>query len=496
MKLSANITSFKKNIFYYFFGLSIIIFIICQVQKFNYSPVNDTYIYLQYARNLASGNGLSFNAGEPSYGITSPLWAVFLVVPYLINFNPFWFAKVSDLIFALLSIGLFWKLTMLVNSIRNNDLTNILNPVFTGIFTLNVWFIRWSFTGMETSLAIFCVLAIFYLYLKKHYIRAFTLLAIFYLIRPESIMLFFVLLFFLFSYKDNMRKILFSALIYIGLLIIFLGFAKYYFGTFVPNTAIGKTSFNFGFCVYFTQFKKIIVTISVSGLIELVCSVILILYYSVRKNFNKIDLIFVSWVAGLFILYLLTDSDIISRYLLIITPFITLFSMQLFSYLKKCLQYIWIPVFLILFQSQALFYYYIKPHTDNFTYGRNSCFESIGYWLSDNSKPGSKIIIGDVGTMGYYSNRYIIDAGALVNRNLNLNKQIMNTPISQRNMMSSLLDYIDADYLVQRDSIEDPYNLNYQNGGHSLQFLFSKEFPGLGISDPAPKYYSVYKILK
>ncbi len=41
-------------------------------------PMDDPYIHFQYAKNLASGLGFSFNPGEPSPGATSPLWVVVL----------------------------------------------------------------------------------------------------------------------------------------------------------------------------------------------------------------------------------------------------------------------------------------------------------------------------------------------------------------------------------------------------------------------------------
>src|SRR5260221_9240492 len=40
---------------------------------FPYTP-DDTYIYLQFARNATQGNGISFNAGEPTSGVTRTLW--------------------------------------------------------------------------------------------------------------------------------------------------------------------------------------------------------------------------------------------------------------------------------------------------------------------------------------------------------------------------------------------------------------------------------------
>lgn len=41
-------------------------------------PLDDSYIHLQFARNLASGHGWSFNPGEPTPGATSPLWVMLL----------------------------------------------------------------------------------------------------------------------------------------------------------------------------------------------------------------------------------------------------------------------------------------------------------------------------------------------------------------------------------------------------------------------------------
>ena len=41
-------------------------------------PLDDAYIHFVYAKNLASGNGLSFNAGTTSFGTSSPLWTFVL----------------------------------------------------------------------------------------------------------------------------------------------------------------------------------------------------------------------------------------------------------------------------------------------------------------------------------------------------------------------------------------------------------------------------------
>jgi arabinofuranosyltransferase len=45
-------------------------------------PLDDAWIHFQFARNLARGDGLSFNPGEPTSGSTAPLWTLLLAAAY------------------------------------------------------------------------------------------------------------------------------------------------------------------------------------------------------------------------------------------------------------------------------------------------------------------------------------------------------------------------------------------------------------------------------
>src|SRR5690242_1575132 len=48
---------------------------------------DDTFIHLQYARNVATGRGFVFNAGEPVYGSTSPLWVALIADGMTLGFD-------------------------------------------------------------------------------------------------------------------------------------------------------------------------------------------------------------------------------------------------------------------------------------------------------------------------------------------------------------------------------------------------------------------------
>ncbi|MDY6875968.1 MAG: hypothetical protein SWK90_07190 [Chloroflexota bacterium] len=48
-------------------------------------PLDDAWIHFQFARNLARGDGLSFNPGHPTSGSTAPLWTLLLAVMCLVG---------------------------------------------------------------------------------------------------------------------------------------------------------------------------------------------------------------------------------------------------------------------------------------------------------------------------------------------------------------------------------------------------------------------------
>lgn len=52
------------------------------------APLDDTWIHLQFARNLAAGQGFSYNPGQPTAGSTAPFWTILLAIPAWFTTNP------------------------------------------------------------------------------------------------------------------------------------------------------------------------------------------------------------------------------------------------------------------------------------------------------------------------------------------------------------------------------------------------------------------------
>ena len=64
-------------------------------------PLDDSWIHLQFARNLAEGAGFSFNPGRPVAGSTAPLWTLLLGAGATVFSASLWTAKVLGIIVTL-----------------------------------------------------------------------------------------------------------------------------------------------------------------------------------------------------------------------------------------------------------------------------------------------------------------------------------------------------------------------------------------------------------
>jgi hypothetical protein len=99
--------------------------------------IDDSYIFLRYARHVVQGVGPVFNVGERVEGYTSPLWLASLVPLFTLSAEP---STLAMCLSALLGFGcvlLVWRRSVW------NALLLATQPAF----------VFWSWSGMETALA-------------------------------------------------------------------------------------------------------------------------------------------------------------------------------------------------------------------------------------------------------------------------------------------------------------------------------------------------------
>jgi hypothetical protein len=73
-------------------------------------PLDDSWIHLQFARNLALGEGLTYNPGELVAGSTAPLWTALLSIGYLLHLPALAWAKALGIACHLVAVAATWRL--------------------------------------------------------------------------------------------------------------------------------------------------------------------------------------------------------------------------------------------------------------------------------------------------------------------------------------------------------------------------------------------------
>lgn len=120
-------------------------------------PLDDAWIHQTYARNFGEVGEWTFNRGQPSGGSTAPGWTFWLAIGYWLRFNSCYWTLFSGI---LALAGLAW----IGNRIAQQAFLEPIGFPWVGVFLLGEWHLVWSaLSGMETLLFAGVVLGIFYL---------------------------------------------------------------------------------------------------------------------------------------------------------------------------------------------------------------------------------------------------------------------------------------------------------------------------------------------
>ncbi len=475
---------------------------------FKYTP-DDTYIYLQFARNILHGGGISFNPGEPTYGFTSPFWLGVITIAGKLGAETLVAAKSIDLLFAGLTIIVVYLLAFEI--IRDSAVALLAMMVC----SLNIWLLRWAGTGLETSLAVFTVMVALLFALRNRYVLSILACGIGTLVRPE---IFFLAPLILIDLAINSRErgdlialILRLVGLYLLIVVPWLIIAYTTFGTIVPNTALAKGGFHFTLDEVSSTSYDILRTVAfsdgISGLILVIAFVVLL--SQLRKSgageaidgFEKFvvfrqSLIGIGWIVTIPLIYIIGGVNVVSRYLLMILPLVVIYA---FWYLDKCLIFSRISRFrytviffvtaLLMLQSQLLYRRYALPGIAAFQQGMEMSLIPIGFWLNRNTPADAVVFAPDVGAVGYYSERKICDAAGLVSPTLlsYVRRGYTNEMMIEDRIFSSACQ---AQYVVDRSFTPERWK-----DRPDLLPLMTRTFYQMGIGDSRINYYTVYKVV-
>ncbi|GEM_PF-737436 len=483
------------------------LFYVTSSSHFGYTP-DDTYIYLRFAKNLIHGNGFSFNPGEPSYGVTSPLWLSVIALGGAIGADLYIGAKVVDLLFACFALVLCYLVTY-----------EIVRDIAVGLcatvaFSVNAWMLRWAGTGMETSLSVVLFLAVLLFCLRNEYFISIFFAALLTLVRPEGSLVVVLILVDLAVNSFSKHRALNTAaalvLVYLALLAPWFFYAYRTFGIILPNTAFAKSGLRFDFARMSSTAVDVIQTISftdaVAAVVMIISGTMLAMKHMKKGNRSedgdalrfflfRQSLLGIGWIILLPLFYFLIDVNVVSRYLLLMTPLITIYAFTfLFRIVEgsKMRRHVYTAIFLlaglIMLQNQFVYRRYVRPGIETFEQGMQSCIIPIARWFRENTPPETRIVAPDIGAVGYFSDRRICDAAGLISREM---LPLIREGRSPNNIIEEKLyeKTCKVDYVVHRGAVPEQLKAD-----STLLPLMFRPFYGMTLWEPRLYYYTVYKV--
>ena len=479
----------------YGIGVVVLVFFVTVSFHFRYTP-DDTYIYLQYGRNIARGDGFSFNAGTPSYGVASPLWALMIAAGTKLSLDPYIVAKTLDIVFA--SFSVIGVLAFAFILIRDR----MYAVIAAWMFSFDAWFLRWSGTGVETSLALLLVMLTLWYAYKKEYMTSAVVAGLLTMVRPEGTLLFFAVLadcgFNCRVRTSVVKTILASTMIFVLVAGPWLLYAYSQFGTIIPNAfrihptdAVSTSS----------VWHSIVSDLQIIGLTEVLLSLFVVAGIIIAlKRFGwrgiREDVFPLFWLILLPLFYVVMNIQIVSRYLVLILPVIVVYGVWGIKRLEiaalvtpqRGLIILLAVAGLSLAQNQYIYQRWIVPHMGSFELGVEDCMKPIAYWVRSNSHAGSTVLSPTVGMLGYISERSVFDVQGIV------------TPEAKRAVLGGDDDQAMTnrrnEAVVHPDFVVDRSPKPERLASESLKPVMTRPFSGLGLSNPDVEYFTLYKVVK
>ncbi|RKZ29920.1 hypothetical protein DRQ36_07195 [bacterium] len=380
--------------------------------------VDDAYITMQTARNIALGNGMVFNAGERIFTVTAPLW-VFL--------NAAVRAFGVDSVIVVFVLGLIFEiiLSILVVSLGKGLLKNAWGGGFASILLItNPVFSITSLGGMEIALSI-CAIALSFLMLeKKRPNWALTVAAVGVWIRFDNLILLVVAALWVIFNKDLKKK--FACFIpAIVLISAYLALAQIYFGSPIPVSILRKALFpggeSWGISVlliareffYTIVGKNTAYGFGYSPLIIILPFVIGGIILTIKRKGQSV-LPLLSFSLTYFLAYVLTGKDYALFFPWYFVPLLlgvyVLAGFGIIGLTKKLLKkprvvsraagglcVLWALVMLVQGYNRAVDFRYAVSS------GREQTYAAATVWLGMHLPENSTICSGEIGAIGFFA---------------------------------------------------------------------------------------------
>lgn len=409
-------------------------------------PLDDPWIHLTFAKNLAEYFSFSYFKNEMvTAGSTSPLYTILLGIGFFITSNEMILSYVMGILFFVLAAVAFYKLSSIEFTKEN-----LFAMLCTGIFIIDKWMNFISVSGMETTMFIFILILCAYFYRERKAVPFAVMLGLIMWTRPDGIVFIIAviidyILVRIYS-KEEIYLTLFSNNDIKKIVLIFAGIIGLYFimnlilsGSVLPNTYNAKLAYyspefrsryeflKYEVWEYFTKKSKFTLEFILTNLIMIgfLFSISKLIFDLYKKTYNQ-NTLYILFIFGLIFIYWLKlpYAHRFGRYMMPIIPFFILVATIGFRDIARLINR---STSNALF-AKSIFYIFIgvtyflgvKDYDENreeyavqckYIYDRQV---KAAKWISENTNENDVIATHDVGAIGFYSNRKIIDVAGLV----------------------------------------------------------------------------------
>jgi len=390
---------------------------------------DDSFITFRYAENIAGGRGFVYNQGERILGTSTPLYTLLLALLVKLGLPILPLARMINIGADCLSgILIFLMLRRFKVGVA------VLAALFYALFPR---VIVWSISGMETSLYVLFITASLYCYYRRNLGLTALFLGLTVLTRVDGVILgLAVVIHFVWQNRRFPAKLVLVSLL---MLLPWLVFSFLYFGSPIPNSVPGKKAL-YSATVWETPKWRIFWEFLFLR-IKMGWPLLLLALAGVYTVFARARsyIIIALWTVLYFLFFLLGASKMhmwyyvpfYLGYLILVALGFDLILERAGGFWKRridslgrrttvaaSLKALNIVVISVICLLAGLAYFQQMKRTFKLVTVEQIALEdihkSIGLWLSECTHPTDTVCAEDIGYMGYYSGRYILDQDGLV----------------------------------------------------------------------------------
>jgi hypothetical protein len=411
-------------------------------------PLDDAWIHLTYARNLAEHGEWAFRLGEQSAGSTSPLWTALLSIGFLIGLGPYvWTYLAGWVVLTLLAVCAEKLARKLVRSYTSRI-------PWAGLFFVFAWHLTWSaVSGMETLLHGLITLTVLGALISgsRRYLTLGLLTGLSVWVRPDGLTLLGPIIFVaLLSEKTWYQRgeAIWKTLIGFGSLVLpYVFFNLVLSGNAMPNTFYAKRA-EYGLFWLSKPFPErisdYIAPILASPFLVLIPGALIWLVKKINKQDWGVLASFL-WVLGYIAIYFFSlPAYQHGRYIIPALPVMYLWGIIGFLEiilspgLNKRLVFVWQILTVVLSLAFALLG---ARQNANDVLWVESEMVATANWVDQNIPPDAQLAVHDIGALGYYVQNPVVDMAGLITPEV--------VPfIRDESRLAHYLDSNSVDYLI------------------------------------------------